>query len=913
MDGHPAGAATAPPYRFTWGSLVAENGPHLVEALAWDAAGNAGRATLGVVLANPGVAAPDPARGAPVCIAVGPRCDSQRLLAGRAGTEVGTPNTLGGTCADGAEYPWHWDLDRVLLVASDGGDLAAGKRVRVLAWPGHGGGATAHVFVADDAAAPAWRYVGTTDMPAGGGEVEFTAGPGPFQAVRVSYPGIYTAFPPPPCAPGGIFEQDDLVAALAPGLPDRQPPQVTLAAPATADPYPAVVHLSATASDDVLLQRVELEADGQVLRVLTAPPFEADWSTWTAGRHRLVARAVDGAGNVAESAADVQVQDAGAPQVFIGFDSGYGGVVPRDVVVWVYASDPVGADRLELAVDGRPISPGPWHAPTLGRHTFTALATDGAGNVGTASREVLVDGQPPDVAFTSPAAGATVAGPVLVELAVSDDDLVSTGNLYLDGAVLRYLGNTPPYAVTWDAGLAVNGPHRLTATFEDRAGNVRTVEREVVVANPGVAAWDPARRVPACLDVRADCDSGGLLAGLDVEPHRPNTLGAGCLDGTPTLGGVERVRVATLDGSPFAPGAAVEIQVTQVGSYSGSRLFLFHAADADAPDWKLVTMIPQPKAFETSARATFTLPPGTRQAIRARLAHWSLGDQEPHPCELSVPSLSWRINDHDDLVFAVRDGAAPQVAILAPAPGSTVAGDVTVLASAQDDGGLAEVVLLVDGAPVARRTGPPWALPWDAWAAAPGPHALSIRATDLTGLATESLPIGVTVGLSAGLAAHDATLGAPRCPAPGPSCDSGLTLGGRGPVGPEPDAPNALGLSCQDGGAGQAGLDESVERIHVEALGGGDVAPAARSASTSPTGPTPPATRSTSSGPPTPGRRPGRRWPPSRPRRAACRPARRRSPCPPGRRSRRCAPASPGTARRPPAATAPTTTTTTSW
>jgi hypothetical protein len=79
-----------------------------------------------------------------------------------------------------------------------------------------------------------------------------------------------------------------------------------------------------------------------------------------------------------------------------------------------------------------------------------------------------------------------------------------------------------------------------------------------------------------------------------------------------------------------------------------------------------------------------------------------------------------------------------------------------------------------------------------------------------------------TVGLrsSNGIASFDEALGIPKCSSEGTSCDTGDLVNGRGPVYPEPNYPNTLGLSCIDGTSGGPS-DESVDRIIVSSESGG--------------------------------------------------------------------------------------------
>jgi hypothetical protein len=67
--------------------------------------------------------------------------------------------------------------------------------------------------------------------------------------------------------------------------------------------------------------------------------------------------------------------------------------------------------------------------------------------------------------------------------------------------------------------------------------------------------------------------------------------------------------------------------------------------------------------------------------------------------------------------------------------------------------------------------------------------------------------------------AYDASLGAPRCGLPSDSCDSEGLLNGRGPLGPEPNAPNTVD-TCVDAVSGTYHSDESLDRLKVSTLDG---------------------------------------------------------------------------------------------
>ncbi|MCM2334430.1 MAG: Ig-like domain-containing protein, partial [Anaeromyxobacteraceae bacterium] len=128
-----------------------------------------------------------------------------------------------------------------------------------------------------------------------------------------------------------------------------------------------------------------------------------------------------------------------------------------------------------------------------------------------------------------------------------------------------------------------------------------------------------------------------------------------------------------------------------------------------------------------------------------------------------------------------------------------------------------EVEVLVDGVLVgadADRTDG-WVVSWPTARFANGPHAVVARAYDPAGNVGEQA-ITVTVA-NPGNASFDAELRVPACAEAGQRCASGSLLAGRGPVGPEANAPNSIRALCADGLAGTYRHDESVESIEIQA------------------------------------------------------------------------------------------------
>jgi len=170
------------------------------------------------------------------------------------------------------------------------------------------------------------------------------------------------------------------------------------------------------------------------------------------------------------------------------------------------------------------------------------------------------------------------------------------------------------------------------------------------------AVYNSTLKAPECATVGTSCDSGpSLLLGRDhlsggTEPNQPNTINSSCADGT---GGTfhsdesnDRIVVTSTSGGPLthATTATVTATVWAWSGYTSDSLDLYYAANANSPSWVFIKTIKPTKAGAQSLSATFTLPTGSLQAVRAQFRY--LG--KASSCTTGL------YNDHDDLIFAVQ-------------------------------------------------------------------------------------------------------------------------------------------------------------------------------------------------------------------------------------------------------------------
>ena len=118
--------------------------------------------------------------------------------------------------------------------------------------------------------------------------------------------------------------------------------------------------------------------------------------------------------------------------------------------------------------------------------------------------------------------------------------------------------------------------------------------------------------------------------------------------------------------------------------------------------------------------------------------------RRPHAAVGLLVSLVF-IGSQPGAATASPDTQAPSVSVTAPAGGATVAGAVTLRASASDNVGVSEVRWYVDGVEVARDTTAPWMRTWRSNAYSSGAHDIYARAVDAAGNWQTSVAQRVTV------------------------------------------------------------------------------------------------------------------------------------------------------------------------
>jgi hypothetical protein len=243
-----------------------------------------------------------------------------------------------------------------------------------------------------------------------------------------------------------------------------------------------------------------------------------------------------------------------------------------------------------------------------------------------------------------------------------------------------------PSSVTPPANGSANSTLSVTSTLTANTGTfsfqvqgvsgalTRTFAMNLTVNPAGggggdeVAVFDTTLQAPKCVNVGRSCDTGATLvkgrdnmAGGGTETNQPNTINDSCTDGTSgtylTDESNERVKVVSVDGTPFAAGKQVRVEVTAhvwPGGPTQDHLDIYQAANANSPVWTAVATNITPTAGQTGMQtftATYTLPSGGLQAVRAQFRYQGAASA----------CTSGAYNDRDDLVFAVTSAPVTTV------------------------------------------------------------------------------------------------------------------------------------------------------------------------------------------------------------------------------------------------------------
>jgi hypothetical protein len=299
-------------------------------------------------------------------------------------------------------------------------------------------------------------------------------------------------------------------------LLDTTAPTLSISSPLDSDSVSGYVDfdaLSLDVSPGSGVTSVDFLVNGSVIGTVTEAPYEFDYdSTLIAdGTHTFAVTSVDAKGNSASASIMVLVDNT-APVISIT-NLVPGSFVSGDLGIDVDASDSgsglssvqvlsgMGApstDPSRTFATATPSYFGSGAEDTAlhpdGPLTFTAIATDAAGNETVVSVEVLVDNVAPDKTLITPVDGDRVCGVIDITAESSAPDLASI-DLLVDGVVIGS-SSTSPFTVQFDTGTRFDGQMEVSVVTYDFAGNSSTCSATVTVNS----AW--VKIVPRSLNLK---------------------------------------------------------------------------------------------------------------------------------------------------------------------------------------------------------------------------------------------------------------------------------------------------------------------------------------------------------------------------------------------------------------------------
>ncbi|WP_395851944.1 Ig-like domain-containing protein [Cystobacter fuscus] len=761
VDGNWIGRSLSPPYTATWDSTIETNGSHTLTAQAVDGQYNSKTSTAVTVnLSNQGGAAYDATLKAPACTLASNYCDSGRLLSGMGSYETNRPNTLDG-CADGTAYNYHSStvsIDRIRVSRPDGTNLAAGKRVRidVDVWSYSQTQESLDLYYTSDAAHPSWTFLITLKPSVYGSQTLSAEYRLPSGSVQAVRANYRTTTNVSSCSSGSGNDHDDLVFTLA-NEPDTTPPSAQLTSPAAGVVLTGIATLTATASDDYDVTSVEFYEGTTLLGTDDTPPYSLSWNTWNTpnGSRSLTAVGRDAAGNAG----------------------------PSSPVVVTVTND---------------------HA--------SLLAT-----------------------LTSPTEGATLVGTVTLSASAGSPSKVARVEFYV-GTRLIGTDYTSPYSASWNTAAELAGPYALTTRTYDASGNVEvSAPVNVTVASdntaPTVSITSPSAgaTVRATVSVQASATDnsqvsrvelyvdGSLIGTSSTSPYAISWNPSAVADGDHTLTakaydvygnvGTSAGVIVTVSKDVTPPTVSVTAP-TESATISGS----FHLS-ANATDDYLMSRVEY--FIDGSLLGSTPYGPSYGYIWNSRTV-----TNGTHTLVAKAYDAAGNVGVSATRSFTVdNDFTPPTVALTSPAQGASLAGVVSLQASASDDRSMQSVGFYVDGSYIATVYSPPYVANWDSHSVRNGSHTLTARAYDSAGNSTSA---AVTVNVAQpGSAVYDATRKVPVCAQASTVCDSEGLVQGRGSYtyGSELHAPNTLD-GCADGTGSSYSQSEQIHWLRVSNVNG---------------------------------------------------------------------------------------------
>jgi hypothetical protein len=561
-----------------------------------------------------------------------------------------------------------------------------------------------------------------------------------------------------------------------------------------------VVSLSAQA-DAAGLSTLQFQVSGQnVGSTITSGACVTAWDTraMANGPHTITAVAADSAGNsvyappVVVTVQNAASTDTSAPTVSVSSPAS-GAVVSGTTTLTASASDGVGVAGVWFTIDGTTVgaedSSAPyqttWSTSSVpnGTHLVRALARDAAGNVGSSAAVTVTvsnsaaDATAPSVSLTSPSAGSTVTGAVSLAATATDNVAVARVQFQINGSDYGAADTTAPFTASWDTASFDNGLHTIRAVATDAAGNTAISPAVTVTLNR-----TPSDPTPPVVSLTAPTAGATVTGTVNIAASASDNVG------------VTSVRF-TLDGADIGADTSSPYSMSWSSANASNGTHVLRASAQDAAgnvttssgltvtvsnqqtDTTLPTVSLTAPASGATVSGIVTVAASASDNVGVTSVQFTIDGANVGAPDTSAPwSLSWDTrtarNGSRVLRAIARDAAgntrtsysrtvtvnnptadtvAPTVGVTTPSNGATVAGTVTIAASASDNVGVVGVQFMLNGTNIGGEdTSAPYSASWATSAVADGPQQIVAVARDAAGNRQSSTPVTVAVANETG-------------------------------------------------------------------------------------------------------------------------------------------------------------------
>ncbi|PLX95818.1 MAG: hypothetical protein C0621_03135, partial [Desulfuromonas sp.] len=459
----------------------------------------------------------------------------------------------------------------------------------------------------------------------------------------------------------------------------------------------------------------EYQLDSDPVVSTTATSFTPA-SALTSGGHQIAVREQDAAGNWSAYVSHSFTIDVNAPQVSVNTFTSPSNLDPQ----YIYGTVEAGASIYSVTLNGYSAlfnqTGQDWNSRLegfmSGANEILVTAKDGALNSGQASVTIVYDTEAPNGNILAPLPGTTNNATPQLLYSTSDNDLVESVDVYLDGSLLAISsGETFP--------TLSEGGHNLSLEIFDRAGNSRSI---------GPLSFTVDTTLPT-LNVSSPTN------GVTVATDQPTVIFTSDGAVTATIDGTDWAGVASGEMLPVLTegGHLLVLNAQDTAGNQLSRSINF-TVDTISP---VVTVQSPSSGYVTTQtpQLLYTVDDGSASVevkVDGLVLPVSSGDTlslSDGGHTLTVTAVDGVGNSTTSSASLTVDTMAPSVSISSPANGYLTTSSPTLTYSIDDAG--ASVVVDVDGSVIAATSG-------DSLNLSQGTHVITVTATDAAGLETSS-------------------------------------------------------------------------------------------------------------------------------------------------------------------------------